>query len=212
MPWHIVEQGECISSISKTEGFFYDTLWNAPENAQLKQLRQNPNILSEGDKVFIPDLRVKNIPKPDGARYTFLRKGVPGRLRLQLLDGSHKPRAGLAYTLQIDTKEQKGTTDDQGYVDQPIPPDAETGVLLVTTKSGKTERHDLRLGHVNPHGDDSGTQQRLRNLGYSVPKEDGTMDDHTLAALKEFQADYNLPVTGQTDDATLTKLQQLHGS
>lgn len=212
MPWHLVQQGECISSISMTTGFFWSTVWNAPENASLKQLRGDPNILMEGDNVFIPVLQVKKVSKASQSHYQFTLKGVPAHLRLQLLDAAHNPRAGLAYVLQVDGASVSGTTDGQGFVDQPIPPDAEKGVLLVTAVDNKIERHELRLGHVNPHGDASGLQQRLRNLGYQVPKETGLMDDDTVAAVKMFQSKYSLPVTGQADDATLNKLKEIHGS
>jgi len=47
-------------------------------------------------------------------------------------------------------------------------------------------------------------QRRLLSLGYSLPKfgADGLPGDETSSAIKKFQADHGLPVTGVADDAT----------
>jgi len=38
MPEHQVQQGDCINSIGLQYGFFPNTLWNHPDNAELKSL------------------------------------------------------------------------------------------------------------------------------------------------------------------------------
>jgi hypothetical protein len=34
-----VQQGDCMQSIAATRGFLWETLWNLPENKQLKETR-----------------------------------------------------------------------------------------------------------------------------------------------------------------------------
>src|SRR5215813_1534190 len=101
MPSHIVQQGECISSIAFAAGFLPETLWDLPENADLKSLRKDLNILHPGDVVEVPELRLREEDRPTGARHSFVKKGVPALIRLQVFDGE-KPRANQEYTLTID--------------------------------------------------------------------------------------------------------------
>jgi hypothetical protein len=49
-------------------------------------------------------------------------------------------------------------------------------------------------------------QQRLQALGYQVGTADGAVGAKTLAALKKFQTDHRLPVTGTLDQTTLDAL------
>jgi hypothetical protein len=55
---HTVRQGDCIASISFRNGFLPETIWNDPNNAELRRTK-HPNILKPGDIVFIPDKRPK---------------------------------------------------------------------------------------------------------------------------------------------------------
>ncbi len=74
---HVASDSDCIASIAFHYGFFPDTVWNHAGNAALRQQRNNPNVLSPGDVVIIPDKRRKEITRPDHARHRFRRKGVP---------------------------------------------------------------------------------------------------------------------------------------
>jgi photosystem II stability/assembly factor-like uncharacterized protein len=49
-------------------------------------------------------------------------------------------------------------------------------------------------------------QQLLANLGYSVGEPDGVAGTRTVAAIRRFQADKDLPQTGRLDDPTLNAL------
>lgn len=51
-------------------------------------------------------------------------------------------------------------------------------------------------------------QQKLNTLGYNAGTPDGAMGKGTANALREFQRDQNLPITGRLDRATSQALQQ----
>jgi len=54
---HVVIEGETLASIALAEGF-HDArkLFDAPENAPLREQRARPELVEPGDEVFIPDL------------------------------------------------------------------------------------------------------------------------------------------------------------
>jgi hypothetical protein len=205
---HIVQQGECLSSLAFENGFFWETLWEDPENAALKETRESPFVLQPGDVVHIPDPRQRQVSAATGARHIYRRKGVPAMLRLQLLV-YNKPLANLPYVLAFGDKEITGTTDAQGKVEVYVPPNMPAATLRVG--EGSTARvYNLAPRNLNPPSDPEGIQARLTNLGYYGGGLNGTLDAETTAALKRFQRDQGLDVTGQADDATVAKLASVH--
>lgn len=83
--------GDCISSIAYEHGFFWETLWNHPQNAELKSDRKEPNVLKEGDIVYIPDLTLKEESGASEKRHRFKLKGVPAKLRLRIMEEPKPP-------------------------------------------------------------------------------------------------------------------------
>jgi len=82
---HTIAPGECISSIAYQHGFFWETLWNHGDNAELKRDRKDPNVLHPGDLVMIPDLTLKEESCATEQVHEFRLKGVPARLNLKVL-------------------------------------------------------------------------------------------------------------------------------
>lgn len=82
---HTVKQGECMSSIAGKYGHFWETLWDHPQNADLKERRGDPNVLNPGDTVHVPDKIEKSENCATGQTHRFVKKGVPAKLRLRLL-------------------------------------------------------------------------------------------------------------------------------
>jgi hypothetical protein len=85
MPEYNVNQGESIASIAHQQGIFWETIWNHPHNAQLKERRGNPNILYPGDVVFIPEKEEKQESCATEQRHHFRKKGNTIRLQLRIL-------------------------------------------------------------------------------------------------------------------------------
>lgn len=210
MSEYTVRQGDTTASIALEHGFLWQTIWDHSNNQELRNRRDNHNVLNPGDVIFIPDRRERQESGATGQRHRFRRKGLPERLRLRLLDEDHQPRANLAYTLEIDGNQFSGTTDSEGLIEQAISPDARRGRLLVG--ESREEEHELNLGHLDPVTETSGVQARLMNLNYYVGEIDGEMNDETRMAVREFQRRHDLEETGEMNDETRTRLEERHGS
>lgn len=205
---HVVRQGECISRIAFEYGFFPETVWNHPENKDLKELRKNPYVLMPGDVVVIPDKRVKEVSKPMGQRHKFRRKGVPEKLVMKFTRGDEL-RANEKYVLEIDGKRIEGSTDGGGVVELDIAPNAKNGKITFVVEG---DEYELALGHLDPVTELSGVQGRLRNLGFYHGSVDGEMNEELEEAIRLFQERNKLEPTGKVDDALKSNLQSAHGS
>lgn len=208
---YTAKQSDCISSIAFEHGFFPDTIWNHPNNAGLKKKRENPNVLMPGDVVFVPDKRLKEVSEATNQVHKYRVKNTPAKIRIQFLaDG--KPKANAPYTLTLDgavVSQPGDRTDSQGVVARSIPPGAKQGVISVGTGDDCTE-YNLQLGSLNPANEVSGVKQRLRNLGLYNGSSDQTFDEKTRDAVRAFQSKVGLNVTGELDDSTKDKLEQIH--
>jgi hypothetical protein len=237
---YVVRQGDCISSIAFSHGHFWQTIWNHPNNSQLKTSRKDPNILFEGDIVHIPDLEERTEQASTEKRHTYVMKGVPARLRMQLFeevedpppessagssndmsvhqDPSHdparrrdQPRANVEYVLEIDGRSIRGTTDGEGRIDQPLPPNAVRGTLTIAPGTERESVLQLTLGAMDPVTEIIGVCKRLNHLGF-YGGDANEMTPELQAALRAFQEKYGLEATGEADQATRDKLLQVHGS
>ncbi|MHC4502607.1 MAG: PGRP and LysM peptidoglycan-binding domain-containing protein [Planctomycetota bacterium] len=207
---HTVKQGECVESIAFEHGLFWETVWNDPKNAELKDARGNPNALLPGDKLYVRDMEEKDEPCEAEQKHRFRRKGIPCMLRLVLCDQG-EPRANQDYELEIDGEVFTGKTDANGLLEQGILPNAKEGKLAVGTGADRME-YVLNLRQLDPADEPSGVQQRLNNMGYDAGKVDGTLNDQTRSALSRFQADNDLEPTGELDDETVKKLMEVHNT
>lgn len=200
---YVVGSNENTISIAKDKGFFWRTLWD--KNPELKSLRKNPNVLLAGDIMKIPELQPAEFSRGSDARHKFKRKGEPVKIKLKLLV-LDEPRANEDYTLVVEGKQIKGKTNAKGELEQYIPGNAKSGTLILDNGN---EEYPMRIGELDPVETISGVQQRLNNLGYGCGTS-GEMDETTEKALKEFQAKYQLEVSGEADAATKAKLLELH--
>src|SRR5256885_3381006 len=97
---YTAKQGDCLSSLAKGFGFIdYKTIYDHPENAELKQKRYNPNVLKPGDKIFIPDHDLKEADKPTEQRHNFVLNRDKTLFRLIINESDEKPFANLNYEL-----------------------------------------------------------------------------------------------------------------
>lgn len=217
---HQVQEGECIAKLADRYGFASDTVWTHPANANLKALRKTKYILYAGDsataadQVTIPPKRRTHIVVATGMGYRVRRIGIPEVLRLQFLVND-KPRKQIACLVSLSTEngqviaDRALRTDDQGKIAMPIPPRA--CHARVTLMLGTEEmEYNFLVGHLEPFDTNIGVQARLHNLGFSCGDEAGELGPATKQALYAFQDHYQLPLSGDIDEATLKKLKEYY--
>ena len=198
---YTVKQGDCISSIAAACGFQWKTIWNHPDNADLKQKRQDPNVLYPGDIVTVPERERKEQSCPTDKRHKFKKKELPTRIKIRLLLDD-EPRANAAYELQVGGRTIKGSTDGSGYLEEEIPPDVQTGILIVA--EGKVrDVFQLGFGTLDPIDTDEGVRKRLESLGFG--------EEDLTAAVRAFQFKQGMETTGMVNDVLRKKLQEKFG-
>jgi hypothetical protein len=207
---YVVKQGDCVESLAVTTGHFWQTLWNLPENAALKAARGSPNLLLPGDQLYVPEIRPIEVDAVTEERHRFVRKGVPSKLRLRIMQGN-QPRGSEPYQLVIDGTASQGTTDTDGWIEINMPPDAQSGELVVGPDALTRQVFPLDLGGMDPITEITGVQKRLRNLGYPCDAT-GEIDDETRSALAMFQVSVDLEASGELDQTTRQTLKEAHGS
>ena len=207
MSKHVVKPGECLESIAFKFGFSWKTIWNFGENAELKRLRRDPNLMYPGDVVVVPDQENRNESIATGALHRFKCKHMISNLNLQLLENG-KPLKEAPFRLLIDGQTQTGKTDANGEIDVKISPAAQLGHLTLINSGRK---FILELGKLAPPDKVTGYQARLKNLGYYQGKIDGIAGEATAKAIASFQRDISQNDTGIADPATLEALQKAHG-
>lgn len=203
-----VRAGECVMSIAFRSGHFWETIWNDPANDAIKQKRGSPHVLMPGDKLHVPELRVKQESRATESRHRFRRKGVPLMFEVLAMEDD-EPLAGCPYVLHIDRFfHSKGEVPDDGVIAVSLPPDASEGELRIMV-DGKTRIFPLQFGHLDPPHTEAGAMGRLQNLGLLGEDAD---ENSFKESLKRFQKSQQLDPTGELDDDTAAALAEAHGS
>jgi N-acetylmuramoyl-L-alanine amidase len=211
---YTVQQGDCLASIAKRYGF---TDWNAiyghDLNSAFRKLRPNPWVLLPGDRLYIPDKKVKTESGQTTQTNTFQLTSQPTRFRVIVRNIDGQPLSGKKYKLSVGAATYEGVLPDGGLLDQSIPADALEGQLTVWLDDSDPDLMDtwtLKLGHLDPVESLSGVQARLNNLGYDCGPVDGINGPRTQAAVKAFQKDKALDVDGIPGPKTQAALKGEH--
>ena len=125
-----------------------------------------------------------------------------GVIRICLIDGDHKPRGGVEYTLVVGGQTYTGTTGDDGMIAHPVPAGVTDGQLTYDDYTRQVAIQPIDEPHRS-----TGAQPRLENLGFV-----GAAADMLRLAIERFQQRNELPVTGELDDTTAQTLRDRHGS
>jgi len=216
---YIICQGDYLLKLAYKFDFDPDGVWNDPSNADLRQLRPDPNMLLATDQLNIPD-QVDKVPVTyelsTGQTNSFVAQSQLVTVSVRFTsclcftcDG--QPLQGEAYEVEgadID----RGTLDGDGNFVATIPTTVQQFVVKLT---GRKENYVVKVGHLDPPATLSGAWQRLAMLGFvdspTVEEQGGDGDDNGLTldvryTLWDFQRAHSLPMTADLDEATVNKL------
>jgi hypothetical protein len=221
MKTYVIRPGDYLARVADRAGLTLDEVWNDPANKDLVALRKTPDVLLAGDIVRLQD------PKPRSQRLT-AKTSNPYTLKLRVVKlpavfkSLGQPVANEAFEVHGVGKVTTGTTDGKGKATLEVTPLVEQVVVRFPARKLQFR---MRVGFLDPATEPSGALQRLTNLGYAGerPREslrrvlppdaaNGDARAELARALKAFQRDYGLPVTGALDAATSDKLLAVNGS
>lgn len=177
-------------------------------------------VSSKGSVVLTDDVEVAgesvklNCKGIDASKLTS-EDGTPQtkKVSVKLVDAEAKPYAGTEYILTAGGARFEGTTDSDGKLELDVPKDAEVAQVVLYV-GGRPEGRQIRYRialEALPENPTKAALTRLRNLGYYWGEPAEALDAVAQAAIREFQRDNDLPVTGELDEATLGKLSSHHG-
>lgn len=216
MSIHRVLPGDTMRSIALKHGFrSWRALWEFPGNAELRRKRADPNILGEGDEVFVP--KEEHFTAPAQTSTTNIYAVVPLEeftrlaLRVSLFNGP--PLVGWSYELSVGTGRFTGSVPENGLVEHDIVPDEPDGMVKlrpVDMTEGWRYSWTLQIGHLQPVETTSGLKARLKSLGHPTG-EGAELDSLTQQAMREFQRRNHLKLTELPDEPTQSRLTDVHG-
>ena len=151
---YIICQGDYLLKLAYKFDFDPDGVWNDPSNADLRQLRPDPNMLLATDQLNIPD-QVDKVPVTyelsTGQTNSFVAQSQLVTVSVRFTsclcftcDG--QPLQGEAYEVEgadIDP----GTLDGDGNFVATIPTTVQQFVVKLT---GRKENYVVKVGHLDP--------------------------------------------------------------
>lgn len=186
-------------------------VWNHPKNADLRQRRENPNVLYPGEVLFIPDT-----PSPSRDISAGTLNSYTAEVPLTQLSLKGPPRA--VYVVSGFEPSLEGTSGDDGLIAFEVPV---TQKELTVTYPELGIAYPIRVAHLNPVEEPSGLHARLDNLGYGrSPMADlvdmmmglADPDEHRYQrAIEQFRMDHKPAEEGDSDKSLRDKLRALHG-
>lgn len=209
---HTIAAGETLAGLAAQHGFSRGSLiFDHPDNASLRELRTNPDVLATGDVVVLPDPVPGATQVRVDARHRFQVTRPRQHLRIKPLGTDGQPLDGWRYVLELESERFEGVID--GTIEHPIPIGTRQARLEVEPEDGVQPSiiWDLQVGHLEPVETPAGVQARLNNLGFSAGAVDADLGPRTEAGLRRFQEAHGLDVDGNCTPEVLDKLREEHG-
>lgn len=207
----MLRQGEYLTRLAFERGASAEEVWCHAVNAELRGRRESMDVLAPGDILRLPPKRVVRSPLVAGQsnRYSADVPRIPITLVFQ--NGS-APAADAPYTLEgLGSHTTEGRTDANGGITLQVP--ISVAEFRVIFDEGRRV-FPILIGHMDPADEQSGIWARLANLGYvsdlSASEEED--DERMEYAIRAFQRDSALTVTGMMDASTARALQEAHRS
>ena len=208
MAYHVVRQGETLARIAERRRLAADDIWEADENAGLREQRGDGHILRPGDLLFVPESPEApsvEIDVQTTNRFEAVVPRVPLSLRIV---HNGEVAAGESFVASAGAWRHEGSTDGDGRLEAQVPVTAERVDVALP---GLALQYSVRVGSLDPGDAVSGVQDRLHALGYYGGPSHGQVDGATARALSSFQEEHDLTVTGQIDEVTRQALAERFG-
>jgi len=218
---HSVGKGESLFQIADGYRVDWKTVWEAPENKELREIRKSPDFLALGDVLQIPLAEQEGEECATEEHHVFEMEIPKVYLRLQILDENlETPISDTDYELAIpgEREPRAGKTGSKGEIEEEIAPSTREASLTVL--STPILHWELSVGDLDPllekvpddpdHGCVRGIQQRLGNLGFRVGTVTGKMNDLTRDAIRTFRKKHDLSDGDRCDEEFQRKLQVIH--
>jgi hypothetical protein len=200
---HVVQEGECLLHIGLRYGFDTDSFKDVSGNRELFLNHRTPYILNPGDIVYLPEKNKCLFYCKSGQReeLDLPQNAFPLRMKLLNKFGVYRPFCKITVELNNTTKEM--ISDENGIIVIEMPLSIPQVGLIINDY-----RYTLRLSYLVPVSEVKGVQQRLAALGYYYGAIDGAPNPDFLEALKLFQAQHCISLTGVVDKATIQKFKE----
>ena len=221
---YVIRKGDYLTKLSHERGFDPSYVWSHAKNKEVTEKRRSGDMLQPGDILYLPDEPRRRLPLEIEAGNSYVARvpKVPVLLTLKLggkvlkrepyvLRGMGKLPDGTGSLKD----EITGESDDDGVI-RLMPTVHVREIEIELPRRNKELR--LFVAGLSPDNEPSGVRMRLKNLGYMGAKHQGAgryeaLDPAQLeAAVRAFQEDVGLEVTGIVDDVTRDKLVEVHGS
>lgn len=215
---HTVAQGETLTRIARQYKYSsWKKIYEHPDNAEFRALRENPDIIFPGDKIIIPDIEPKKMSARAGKGHTFCLKRETEVFKLRVLDSYGEPVQQGRVVVEVgDEKHDIIMLDNDGIIEIPLNKgDEATGKIEVYADASDekpSQVFEVQLAHLDPVEELSGVQARCNLLGHDCGVADGIMGSKTRAGVKSFQAAHGLDVDGVPGPLTKAKLKEVYGS
>lgn len=135
--------------------------------------------------------------------------------KVKLTDPAMEPYGGKRWVLFASGARQEGETASDGAIDVEIP-EAATQVdvtcWLDEYPTGRQRTWTIAVEELPPAKSLKGCLLRLHNLGYWHGKIPEVAGPSEKAALRWFQQDHDMEITGELDAHTASELESVHGS
>ena len=188
-----------VPALALDRGFRnWRTIWDFAGNAKLKKLRQNPNVLWDGDEVAFPKKFQRAAKVVGGGAEYVVNQKQEKIIWIRPVDFELQPMEGIRYQSDLgDPEINQGVIPPDGYIALQIPCDVQTGSVSLFLSEDEDApplewQFEIQKDPLDPSTE--GQARRLINLGLAtrLPPPNRTTESHQ-AALASYRANAARP-------------------
>ena len=208
---YVIQAGDSFDALCARRGANAEEAWNAGENDELRERRDDRHQLAPGDIVHLPEPSETRVELEAETTNRYTAHVPTTTVRFTLREGDD-PVANAPFIVLGTHPPIEGASTGEGLVEFEFPVIRREAIVHFT------ERHSqlvLQLGGLDPASEASGAAHRLRNLGYlhhsaghvpSAPERAERLEH----AVRTFRRAQGLPDGVELDQETLDALRREH--